>query len=113
MKKSIVTILILVIMASILVGCGNTSSTSTSESTEPVETVKEFSDYGERIEVIGTEYHGVFRVTYAYDTVLNVVYMYTYHQSGYSGGGSMMVVTDLNGVPVSYENFIAQYESIE
>ena len=111
MKKSIVTVMILVIMASILVGCGNTSSTS-DNNIEPVETVKEFSDYGERIEVIGTEYHGVFRVTYAYDTVLNVVYMYTHHQSGYSGGGSMMIVTDLSGNPVSYEDFITQYESI-
>jgi hypothetical protein len=111
MKKSIVSIIILVIMASILVGCGNTSSTT--ESAEPVETIetaKEFSDYGERIKLIGTEFCSGLRITYYYDTVLNVVYMHTYMKSG---AGSSMVVTDLNGVPVSYEDFIAQYENIE
>ena len=111
MKKSIVTVIILVIMASILVGCGNTSTTTTTSdnNTKPVETVKEFSGYGERIELIGTEFCSGLRITYYYDKVLNVVYMHTYMKSG---AGSSMIVTDLNGVPVSYEDFIAQYESI-
>ena len=118
MKRIIVSIIVLSIVGSILVGCTPSNSNSvTSNSAVNNEVVEEeVSDVRSlpnRYEIIRTEMLPGLRITLYYDKITGIVYQYTHHQSGYSGGGSTTIVTDIDGVPILYDAFIEQYQKLD
>ena len=118
MKRIICAIIVLTLVASILVGCApaekpvNNSGAGTVTNEPEPEGPVDISDFPYRDEIIGKEYLAGIHIIYFYDSITQVVYKYTYHQKGYSGGGSIIEVRDIEGNLIPYDVFIEQYKTL-